>query len=161
MDINECSDYLIYENGEVYSKERTVMRSNGRKQTYKSQKKSHWKNENGYLYVKLYVDKKQKNFSIHRLIAIHYIPNPKNYPFVNHKDCDRLNNKIDNLEWCTHLYNSQSINTSKTFGGVCKNGNKFRARYNSNGIRYEKTFETIEEAEYWLIQEKIKIKLNI
>jgi hypothetical protein len=160
MDINECSDYLIYENGEVYSKDRTIMRSNGHKQTFKSQKINPSKNIHGYLVVRLQVDKKQKNFKIHRLIAIHFIPNPENLPCVNHKDCNKLNNKIDNLEWCDIMYNNQSINTSKNFGGVYKSRDKFRAEYITNGIRCGKQFDTIEEGKYWLISEKIKIKLN-
>ena len=162
MEINECPDYLIYENGDIISKERTIMKSNGRKQTYKSQKISQWKSRTGYLQVTLTVDKKQKHFSIHRLIAIHFIPNQENYPCVNHKDCDRLNNKIDNLEWCDIMYNNQSINTSKTFGNIQETiFNKFRAKYGSYGVIYGKSFETIGEAKYWLIQEKIKIKLDI
>ena len=159
MEINECPDYLIYENGDIISKDRTIMRSNGHKQTFKSQKMIP-KNENGYLRVGLTVDKKLKFFRVHRLIAMAYIPNPENLPCVNHKDCNKLNNKIDNLEWCDIMYNNQSINTSRNFGCVWKSGIKFRARYTTNGIRYGKTFETIGEAKYWLIQEKIKIKLN-
>ena len=161
MEINECPDYLIYENGDIISKDRTIMRSNGHKQTFKSQKINPSKNIHGYLVVRLQVDKKQKNFKIHRLIAIAYIPNPENLPCVNHKDCNKLNNKIDNLEWCDMMYNNQSINTSKNFGCVYKSRDKFRANYNSNGIRCGKTFDTIGEAKYWLIHEKIKIKLNI
>tara|TARA_R110001606_G_scaffold234382_1_gene382092 strand:+ start:186 stop:677 length:492 start_codon:yes stop_codon:yes gene_type:complete len=163
MDINECSDYLIYENGNVYSKERTIMKSNGRKQTFKLRMISQWKSRTGYLQVTLTVDKqKQKNFSIHRLIAIHFIPNPENLPCVNHIDCDRLNNKIDNLEWCDIMYNNQSINTSKTFGNIQETiFNKFRAKYGSYGVIYGKSFDTIGEAKYWLIQQKIILKLNI
>jgi hypothetical protein len=161
MEIACAPDYLIYENCNVYSKERTIMKSNGRIQVCKSRKMIP-KNDNGYLRVGLTVDKKQQFFMVHRLIAMAFIPNPENLPFINHKDCDRLNNKIDNLEWCTNMYNSQSINTSKNFGGVYKTPfNKFRARYNSNGIKYGKQFDTIGEAKYWLISEKIKIKLNI
>lgn len=43
---------------------------------------------------------------IHRLIAKAFIPNPKNYPCINHKDEDKTNNKISNLEWCTVDYNN-------------------------------------------------------
>ena len=160
MEINECPDYLIYENCNVYSKDRTVIYSTGRKQIYKSQKISQWKNSTGYLQVTLYVDKKQKNFSIHRLIAMAFIPNPENLPCVNHKDCDRLNNKIDNLEWCTQLYNTQSINKTTNFGYIYKSRDKFRANYITNGIRCGKSFETIGEAKFWLIEQQIKIKLN-
>ena len=162
MEIACATDYLIYENCNVYSKERTIMRSDGRKPVWKSRKISLWKNKAGYLCVTLHIDKKPKNFLVHRLIAMAYIPNPENLPFVNHIDCDRLNNKIDNLEWCTNMYNTQSINTSKTFGNIQETPfNKFRAKYVSYGILYGKSFDTIGEAKYWLIERKIKIKLNI
>ena len=162
MEIACAPDYLIYENCNVYSKERTVPHSNGHNQVCKSQKMSQSKNKNGYLQVTLQVDKKPKHFRVHRLIAMAFIPNPENLPCVNHIDCNKLNNKIDNLEWCDIMYNNQSINTSKTFGNIQETPfNKFRAKYKSYGILYGKSFDTIGEAKYWLIHEKIKIKLNI
>ena len=48
---------------------------------------------------------KGKNIKVHRLIAEAFIPNPNNYPIVNHKDENRSNNNINNLEWCTNEYN--------------------------------------------------------
>jgi hypothetical protein len=46
-------------------------------------------------------------FKIHRELAIAFLPNPDNLPQVNHKDGDKLNNSLDNLEWCTAQYNTQ------------------------------------------------------
>lgn len=58
-----------------------------------------------YLSVQLFDGKKFKHFSIHRLVAINFIENPNNLLFVNHKDENKLNNKVTNLEWCTTSYN--------------------------------------------------------
>lgn len=58
-------------------------------------------NNHGYLYVRIRVDGKMKKEYIHRLVAKEFIKNPKNKPFVNHKDCNPKNNVVENLEWCT------------------------------------------------------------
>ena len=49
--------------------------------------------------------KNHKVFLVHRLVAVTFIPNPNNLPFVNHKDDDATNNRADNLEWCPQQYN--------------------------------------------------------
>ena len=63
------------------------------------------KDKDGYLYVGLYQQGKQKAHKVHRLVAQAFIDNPNNYPQVNHKDEDKTNNHVTNLEWCTRSYN--------------------------------------------------------
>ena len=59
-------------------------------------------NNSGYLSLGLRFEKrKQKSYLVHRLIATAFIPNPKNKPQINHKDCNKQNNSLDNLEWVT------------------------------------------------------------
>lgn len=62
--------------------------------------------KDGYLYVGLHKNGKQKICFIHRLVAEAFIPNWFDYPQVNHKDENKQNNHIDNLEWCDCKYNS-------------------------------------------------------
>ena len=58
-----------------------------------------------YLAVTLSKQGKRKMYSLHRLVAETFIPNPNNYPCVNHLDENKQNNSVDNLEWCTYKYN--------------------------------------------------------
>ena len=62
---------------------------------------------NGYCQVTLYKDTKRKKYLVHRLVAEAFIPNPDGLPHINHKDENPENNKADNLEWCTPLYNNK------------------------------------------------------
>lgn len=59
-----------------------------------------------YFSVVLQKDGVAKCYRIHRLVAQEFKPNPDNLPCVNHKDENKLNNNIENLEWCTYKYNS-------------------------------------------------------
>ena len=59
----------------------------------------------GYFRVGMYKNKTFKYYLIHRLVAQAFIPNPDNLPQVNHKDEDKSNNRVDNLEWCSRSYN--------------------------------------------------------
>lgn len=84
--------YAITEDGRVWS--------------HKSNKfLAFYDNGHGYLYVGLRKDNKTKKYKVHRLVAETYLPNPDNLPIINHKDENKQNNKLDNLEWCSHTYN--------------------------------------------------------
>ena len=61
---------------------------------------------NGYLKVGLNKDGTNKVYNAHRLVASAFLPNPNNYPCINHKNEDRRDNRVDNLEWCTYIYNN-------------------------------------------------------
>lgn len=63
--------------------------------------------KNGYLAVNLYKDGKCKHYYIHRLVAQTFIDNPDNFREVNHKDCNKHNNNVSNLEWCSRRENLQ------------------------------------------------------
>ena len=63
------------------------------------------KNKQGYDAVDLHANRKHVKSSIHRLVAEAFLPNPLNLPEVNHKDEDKRNNCVENLEWCDRKYN--------------------------------------------------------
>lgn len=70
---------------------------------------------NGYFSISIGNSKNKNTYRINRLVAEYFISNPENKPYVNHKDGDKLNNHVDNLEWCTTTENNQhAINTGLT-----------------------------------------------
>ena len=82
--------------------------------TYDKELRPHLTNR-GYLRVNLSKDKTVKRVSVHRLVAEAFIPNPGNLPAVDHIDGDKLNNRVENLQWIT-----QSDNTRKSCRGKGK-----------------------------------------
>ena len=65
------------------------------------------KDKNGYLFVTLCNNGKQKRIAVHRLVALKFIPNTMNLPQVNHKNGIKTDNRVENLEWCTASENQQ------------------------------------------------------
>jgi hypothetical protein len=128
----------------------------------------------GYSRVGLSKNNKQKFFLRHRLVAETYIPNPNNLPEVNHKDGNKLNNHVNNLEWCTcsenhlHAFKLGLHKPVKTVLGI-KLGktsnyhnvtydpsrNKWKGHLKHNGKMYfQRRFDTeIEAAEHvnWIL----------
>lgn len=93
--------------GRVKSLDRTANMRWGAQRTVKGKILTPNKGIWGYYYVCLQMNRQhRKNWFLHRLIALTWIPNPNNLPCINHKDECRTNNKVENLEWCTHEYNT-------------------------------------------------------
>lgn len=80
-------------------------------------------NNKGYLLIKLSANGKAKMFLVHRLVALHYIPNPKNLPYVLHKDDDPLNPHKDNLYWGTQKDNMLDKKLKNRSAKLGDNGN--------------------------------------
>ena len=162
MEVGLAPDYIIYNNGIIYSTNRIVDTTTGYKRFLESKIKKTTTEKNGYERVGLYINKKIKFFYIHRLVAMAYIPNPYNLPLVNHIDKNRKNNNVSNLEWCDSMYNNQSINTCKNFGNVGKTpSNTYRVIYASNGVKHSQTFKTEDEAISYLFVKELFLKLEL
>lgn len=106
-DVKGWEDYTIDTNGNVFSK---------RKNKYLKQTI----NKYGYCKVTLQKDKYKKMYSVHRLVAENFIPNPNNYPCINHIDSNRKNNNIENLEWCTYKQNMEHAVKNHRFDEMAK-----------------------------------------
>jgi hypothetical protein len=110
-------NYSIFKNGDIYSKKRPGSKGKKLKQFIVK----------GYFRVSLWIDGKMYQKNVHRLLAEKYIENPFDKAQVNHKDGDKLNNDLSNLEWVTprentiHAYNN----------GLAKSASKGRFGYDS------------------------------
>jgi hypothetical protein len=92
--------YKVNRKGEIYSVLKNIIRP---------------PKDNGYGYDNITLNKNGKKITkyIHRIVAEAFISNPNNYPMVNHKDENKKNNNVENLEWCTASYNV-NYGTGKT-----------------------------------------------
>ena len=116
MDIPGFPNYMISNQGRVYRKSYGKVGKNGRTYHFKAMLLKGSIDPDGYKRVQLTreVDGSHSYF-IHRLVASTFIPNTENYPVVNHKDGNKQNNNVHNLEWCTAKENTGHFWTSDVF----------------------------------------------
>lgn len=96
--------YEVSNQGRVRSIDRLVRARAGKSRKVKGIILNASDHGNGYLHVKL-SNGKSKTYLVHRLVASAFIPNPRNFVEINHKDENPRNNRADNLEWCNRTYN--------------------------------------------------------
>lgn len=112
--------------------------------------------KSGYLQVciKMNATNKFQNQYVHRLVALFWIPNPENKKEVNHKDGNKLNNNIENLEWVTShenlIHKTQILGKNKT-------SNRQVGMYTKDGEQLLKTFSSVVEASSYFGKSRINI----
>lgn len=107
-------------------------------------------NENGYLHIALCKNGKRITKSVHKIVAIHFLPNSNNLPQINHKDENKKNNCVDNLEWCDAKYNNN-------YGSK----NKRQSVAKKNDYRLSKSVVCIETGIVYPSTMEAERKLNI
>ena len=121
-----------------------------KKRKYKERIINLKKTNRGYMNITLYKNGIRKHFNVHRLVADTFILNPNNLPEVNHKDGNKENNCVDNLEWVTRSENMQ--HSLKT--GLFKPKKKALIQYDLKG-NFVKRWETIKD---FLIENNMNLK---
>lgn len=119
--------YQVSNLGRVKSLKREVVyfegnNSKNKHHTVFEKMKNQSKKDNGYLITSLYKGNKGNHKYIHRLVAEAFIPNPSNLPTVNHKNLNKQDNRVENLEWCSYADNNDHARKNLCF----KSGKKLK-----------------------------------
>ena len=162
MNIQGYPNYLIYDDGRIWSKPRKNLRGCQVKGRFL---KPH-KDRNGYYQVQLSRDGVKKRFFVSRLIALNFIPNPENKPEVDHIDRNPLNNHVSNLRWVTRQENvdnkGMTIRNTSGHTGISyrKSRNRWRFQYNKRGHNVSKAFTTKQDAIHYKFFFLLKLNLQ-
>jgi hypothetical protein len=135
---NTFNKYSITTEGVVYSHVNTQGKISESLQKERKQQISIW----GYKVVDILFKDTRKKYPVHRLVALHFLPNPDNKPCVNHKDGNKFNNNVSNLEWVSHAENEQH---SYKILGKKPNGCKEVIVHTKDG-KYIGVFPSVAEA---------------
>lgn len=124
--------YQVSNTGRVRSLDRTIIRSDGKSYKKKGKECRYQENGDGYLLVKLSKNGVSKYMPVHRLVATTFIPTDDSKKEINHIDCNRKNNNVENLEWLTHRDN---VRHSAKKGHYSRKGTKnSRAKYTEEEV---------------------------
>ena len=104
--------------------------------------------KNGYCQICLRKNGNKKNFLVHRLVALVFLENTNNLSQVNHKDENKENNRVDNLEWCSPKYNSNYGTRNDRVSNSQKEGNNSIAR-KVVCKNTKEVFNSLKEAKDW------------
>ena len=128
-EVKEYSNYEVNQLGEIRHKKRQkILKPRD--------------NNGGYQYVNFKINGKNTNFAVHRIVANAFIPNPNGYTEVNHKDYNKKNNCVDNLEWVSSSQNKQHSYLKQENK---KSRGKAINQYTKEGI-FLKTFDSVSDA---------------
>tara|TARA_B110000285_G_scaffold24581_1_gene23692 strand:- start:100 stop:582 length:483 start_codon:yes stop_codon:yes gene_type:complete len=140
MEIEGFENYTIDETGNIWNKKRNIFMKP-------------YINNKGYLRVGLHKNGKEKKFLVHRLVALAFIPNPNNYPEVDHFDINPSNNNLSNLRWATSSMQNENRRgygkiKHKYIGYVCDKKYKYYEIKKNGYFQYRLNVEkyTLDDA---------------
>lgn len=125
--------YMISNIGRIKSVERIVVHSDGRKRKIGGKILKTSINRNGYECIRISCNRQKRELKIHRMVALAFIPNIENKPYIDHINTIRNDNRVENLRWVTRMENAHNpITYSRMFGRNHATGEQILKRKNAN-----------------------------